>query len=1290
MVTATDPNGNTTRYSNYGPEGFPQTITDALGNSTNYSFDDRGHVISATDPLGHVTTQAYDVFGRPGPYVVPKDQADGVFITTPAPVYDGNDNVTRATAANGAVTSFSYDATDEKIAQFDPQDTPSSPQKETTYAYDPAGNLTADTKPNGNVTSPASSFTTSYAYDAIDEQTSATDANGGVTTNGYDDVGNKVSVTDPLGHVSKYFYDLDHRQVSVTDPAGSTTSKAYDLDGFVISATDQNGATTLLTLDPLGKITQMMVPHDTSGGSIVYDITQYVYDQDGNQVKIISPRGVTSGVANAFTQQIRYDADNRVIAQLSAYDPNNPAYSTPAETDYTYDAAGRMTSVSAPPSGGQTMRNVTSYTYFDNRWVRSSTDPWGITTSYDYNPLGEQTSRTISSLGGFASRTIGSSYYPGGELQAESDNGVPTGLATELVDNSDFNNTTSAGNWTTSSFGTGFVGPDYQTHAAGTGTDSFTWNLHIPQDGNYTVYVKYPAVAGAATNASFKVSFSGDSSTVTVDQTQNAGTWVSLGKFAFTQAGASQSVTLTENSGGTVAADAVQVVRDNSGDTNTAHIDFGYAYDTDGNLTHITDTSPGAAITDYQVSYDGLDRITQVAELASGATLHNTTFGYDATGNLTSRGHDQAVSSYAYDPRNMLVKETDAQSASDPAPQVSTFAYTSLGQLASEVKPNGNTVTDTYFADGPLQHSLEVKSDGTKIAEHTYTYDPNGNKTRDIQLLMSADNNSTDLSHTLTYAYDPRDRIAQITKDGSVTESYTHDANDNVTSQTVNGVSTTYNYDRNRLLSSISGGVATDYNYDPFGRLDMVASAGQVISRDTYDGFDRIVAHQELNASGSLDTTDYTYDPLGRQTSQTTGVGTASPQTTDYAYLGLSDQLVSELQNFTQVKTYAYTPSGRRLSQSTVSNGTQTTGYYTYNDHSDVEAVTNAVGDTVSTYGYTAYGQNDTSQFTGLDKNNARPGSATQPFSAYRYNATRWNSSSGQYDMGFRNYDPSLNQFLSRDVYNGALADMTLDTDPFTGNRYTFGAGNPISNIELTGHKFCSPGSTDPNCDAYRGSPAPAASAANQPSDPCRGLAIDYCVIEISVTREVTYYIDVPNTRILDICEGGVWVPNELGIPVWTPVCRPRAFLSGGTHKEERTINVTTVFGIAINEKSPGKDVYGFVGVVVSKPSEPGTSISIRAGFIASRPNATADEVGRFLSGSGIFAEVAVGPGRVLATRDESGELSIEFGIGYPAENAISAGYVHGFPTFPGEVQPEGGTETPPAGGGGGGSGLIP
>ncbi|MEV4987527.1 RHS repeat-associated core domain-containing protein, partial [Micromonospora sp. NPDC053811] len=39
-----------------------------------------------------------------------------------------------------------------------------------------------------------------------------------------------------------------------------------------------------------------------------------------------------------------------------------------------------------------------------------------------------------------------------------------------------------------------------------------------------------------------------------------------------------------------------------------------------------------------------------------------------------------------------------------------------------------------------------------------------------------------------------------------------------------------------------------------------------------------------------------------------------------------------------------------------------------------------------------------------------------EPHDAFRFNASRWDAGSGTYDMGFRNYDPGLNRFLTRDA----------------------------------------------------------------------------------------------------------------------------------------------------------------------------------------------------------------------------------------------------------------------------------
>src|SRR5207248_3244748 len=110
-------------------------------------------------------------------------------------------------------------------------------------------------------------------------------------------------------------------------------------------------------------------------------------------------------------------------------------------------------------------------------------------------------------------------------------------------------------------------------------------------------------------------------------------------------------------------------------------------------------------------------------------------------------------------------------------------------------------------------------------------------------------------------------------------------------------------------------------------------------------------------------------------------------------------------------------------------------------------------GKTRATYGYTAYGSDDESQFTGVDKPGTQP-EGEEPYNAFRFNASRWDANSGTYDMGFRNYDPGLNRFLTRDAYGGAMADMALGMDPFTGNRYAFAGGNPISFVELDGHLF--------------------------------------------------------------------------------------------------------------------------------------------------------------------------------------------------------------------------------------------
>jgi RHS repeat-associated protein len=440
--------------------------------------------------------------------------------------------------------------------------------------------------------------------------------------------------------------------------------------------------------------------------------------------------------------------------------------------------------------------------------------------------------------------------------------------------------------------------------------------------------------------------------------------------------------------------------------------------------------------------------------------------------------HDTDFAKYEYDVRDLVSKVTNAETATDPAPKVTTFTYTDKGERLRQTKPNGNTVDHTYFLDGLLKTQVEKKSNGTVVSEHTYSYDPNGNKAQDIAKTMNADNNTAYLNTTSAYTYDPRDRIASLTKTGTGagTETYVHDANNNVISQTVGSETRTFNYDRNRLLTSQVGPWVGGYNYDPYGRLKAADLFGIVLERKTYDGFDHVIEHQTKN--GDLwSTTKYSYDPLDRTATKTSDLGTPKQKTTTFNYLGLSNEVLDEKEDVAgQVtKSYQYSPWGERLSQvKHNTDGTEEDSYYGYNSHTDVETLTDQTGNTTATYGYTAYGNNDNTRFTGVDKPDAAD-PTKEPYNPYRFNAKRWDQASSSYDMGFRDYSPGLNRFITRDTYNGALADLNLGTNPYTNNRYAFAAGNPITNIELDGHIADDPDLQDASLHASAGTYAVAA-----------------------------------------------------------------------------------------------------------------------------------------------------------------------------------------------------------------------
>jgi RHS repeat-associated protein len=1126
VATVKDPDGNTTTYGYtkyigpgteqaYEPTGQPLTVTDAMtpAGIYTYVYDAVGEVTSMTDPLSHTSSANYDVFGRLLDSQVPKDQASGSYVITPSPVYDGNDNVLQKSipyltgypVANSTTTTV-YDKNDAPLTVTLPANTtttsPAPAARTVTYGYDYANHKTTVTEPLGNVAGASAATTADYTtttnYNAVNQVTETDHlAPDGTTTlktqYGYDDVGNKITVTDPLGNKSTTTYDLDHRVSGTLDAIGSTTGYGYDLDGRQTSATDQNGHQTTFGIDPDNKVTEVDVPRAVNTGTTpptvtAWNITKYSYDQAGNNTAVISPKGVaagSTGPGGAFTASAHYDADNRVDKAYGAFDPNDPLYKSDQqpETDYHRDVAGRVTSVdllrkantfiASSPTSAETA--TTSYTYWDNGWTHTSTDPFTIKTSYDYNGTGQQNDRLLTasdgseattdpSVGSGATRDMHWLYNPDGSLWQSSDTGLPNGFQDQVLP------ANSGWTWAAGPAGQGYDGATYYT-----GSGNFQWNMAVPATGDYKVYVWHSTSGTSNAQYSYYDSSNANHSLGTVDQTKNVGSWQVLngGTPVNLVAGSKQVLQLLSGDANGVA-DAIKIVCTDcagAGTGTTQTHAFTYSYDANGNLSDLADGSPSPQIDDYTPTFDDLDRLTQLVEKKSGAAVHTLKYGYDAAGNLSTQSQDTAATgaisagSFDYTALNQLKQATDTQNGVSAL--VTNYTYYPNGQPHTEQKGNNNLVTDTYNPDNTLAGTAEATSTGTVVDQHTLGYDPNNNLSSDAATLQKAGGGT--LTQNSTLAYSPNNQVVSVTN-GQDDQKYVYDSAGNVEQEqlrdsTSGSTGTTdFVYNRDRLYTANPDGttVGGTYQYDTVGRLGEIVggvwqSVGTVNQQYQYDGFDNITSESSAAASGGgQDTTTSVYDSLNRAVSQTiTGGGSSQDEKIDY--LGISGTIADEQVGpsgaaATESKVYDYSANGERLALldgTPTSPGSNETDYYSYSPHGDVEALTDGTGATNGTYGYTAYGVDDKSLDSGHD-DPAKEG--TFPFNAFRFNAARVSSTTGTLNMGARTYDPSINRFVSRDSYNAAGADAGLSG----ASRYAFAGGNPISNIEADGHSFWS------------------------------------------------------------------------------------------------------------------------------------------------------------------------------------------------------------------------------------------
>jgi RHS repeat-associated protein len=359
VLSVTDPLGRRTAFTR-DTKGLITSVTRLAGSaqaattSLSYAPTGRGgvrRIASITDPLGQVTSFAYDSVGYPAQVTDPLGGRTSVAGLGGMlwGLTDGLDNGTELRRDNAV----------DVAAATDPLG------RVTALGHDGGGRLVSRTNPLGQ--------RVGYAYDRLDRLVQITDPAGGTTRLQHDANGNLVTITDARSKATRFVYDGMNRLVSRIDPLQVAESFTYDGNGNVTSATDRKGQVTVVSYDVLDR----PVTVSYADGSTV----SYVWDAGNRLVQIVDSLAGT--ITRAWDLHDRLNSETTALGTVAySYDAagRRIAMSVPGQpaVGYGYDAAGRLTQVSR---GALSVSAV-----YDAAGRRTSLIlPNGVTAEYAYD-----------------------------------------------------------------------------------------------------------------------------------------------------------------------------------------------------------------------------------------------------------------------------------------------------------------------------------------------------------------------------------------------------------------------------------------------------------------------------------------------------------------------------------------------------------------------------------------------------------------------------------------------------------------------------------------------------------------------------------------------------------------------------------------------------------------------------------------------------------------------------------------------------------------------------------------
>jgi RHS repeat-associated protein len=276
------------------------------------------------------------------------------------------------------------------------------------YGYDPAGNPTSVTDPNGQRTTTTFDALQRPVRTTIQAPSGAGTNPGGYTPSTattYNGQGSVTSVTDPRNLTTRYSPNGLGNLRAQQSPDTGTQTRTFDVAGRLLTQTDARGQTTAYTYEVLGRVKTIHYA-GVLGASFDYDNAGP--GSIGQLTQMSDESGVTSFSYDPLSRPIRRAQliDGKLINTAYSWGTVGTAtnqitaitYPSGAVIGYAYDYAGRVQSISALGStvlAGITYNadnQVTGWTWGNGIRYQRTYDAFGRLSSY---PLATMT-RTLS------------------------------------------------------------------------------------------------------------------------------------------------------------------------------------------------------------------------------------------------------------------------------------------------------------------------------------------------------------------------------------------------------------------------------------------------------------------------------------------------------------------------------------------------------------------------------------------------------------------------------------------------------------------------------------------------------------------------------------------------------------------------------------------------------------------------------------------------------------------------------------------------------------------------------